>query len=185
MKTKRKAKIITDITILLCSGTLAACLYFQSYEWAWLAESEAALLVVMALAAMDLTFLLKKNRADAQDNSPAQDMWARSVLLLNEQNEPVKAWDMSGKTSFIIGKRSRDREVDIDLEDCEYSAFIDEQHAVLNYCLDSWYIEDIGSHNGVKIKKSEDGLCYKILNRPCKVAAGDIIYIANTRLLLS
>ena len=39
--------------------------------------------------------------------------------------------------------------------------------------------------NGVQVKKVEDGGCYKVLNRPCRVTPGDIIYIANTRLLLS
>ncbi len=86
---------------------------------------------------------------------------------------------------MIIGKKNDEEEVDVDLEDCEYSTFIDSQHAVLNFCLDSWYLEDLGSQNGVKIKKVEDGGCYQVTNRPCRLSAGDIIYIANTRLLLT
>ena len=51
--------------------------------------------------------------------------------------------------------------------------------------MEQWYVEDFGSQNGVKIQKAEDGQCYKILGRPCRIQAGDILYIANTKLLLS
>lgn len=89
------------------------------------------------------------------------------------------------RISLIIGKADRSQEPDIDLSDCEYSSFIYFQHAVLNFTLDQWYIEDLESQNGVKVKKVEDGECYRVLHRPCKVAAGDILYIANTKLLLT
>ena len=107
------------------------------------------------------------------------------VILLDEEGKPVKSWDLQGKVSQIIGKAGQDQELDIDLSDCEYSSFIDFQHAVLNFCLDQWYIEDLGSQNGVKIRKVEDGECYRVIHRPCKVVAGDILYIANTKLLLT
>ena len=67
----------------------------------------------------------------------------------------------------------------------EYSSFVDFQHAVLNFCMDQWYVEDLESHNGVKVKKVEDGECYRVLHRPCRITAGDILYIANTTLLLT
>ena len=51
--------------------------------------------------------------------------------------------------------------------------------------MDQWYVEDLESHNGVKVKKVEDGECYRVLHRPCRVTAGDILYIANTTLLLT
>ena len=54
-----------------------------------------------------------------------------------------------------------------------------------NFCLDQWYVEDLGSQNGVKVRKAEDGECYKVMGRPCRVQAGDVLYIANTKLLLS
>lgn len=107
------------------------------------------------------------------------------LILLDEQDKPVKSWDMAGRVSIVIGREGGGEDVDVDLEDCAFSSFIDFQHAVLNFCLDQWYVEDLGSQNGVKIRKAEDGECYKVMGRPCRVAAGDVLYIANTRLLLS
>ena len=104
---------------------------------------------------------------------------------MNEQNMPVRSWDLSDRVAVVIGKKNTEEDVDVDLEDCEYSTFIDPCHAALNFCNNGWFVEDLGSQNGVKIKKVEDGDCYKVMNRPCRVAAGDIIYIANTKLLLS
>ena len=105
--------------------------------------------------------------------------------MLDEQGKPIKSWNLEGKTSLIIGKSGKNQELDVDLSDCEYSSFIDFQHAVLNFCMDQWYIEDLESHNGVKVKKVEDGECYRVLHRPCRVTAGDVLYIANTKLLLT
>ena len=116
---------------------------------------------------------------------PADDMTIRQMVLLDEQNKPIKSWELSGKISVIIGKKNEEEEVDVDLEDCEYSTFINPQHAALNFCQNFWYVEDLNSQNGVQVKKVEDGICYKVLNRPCRVMPGDIIYIANTRLLLT
>ena len=107
------------------------------------------------------------------------------LVLLDEHDRPVKSWDLQGRTALIIGKTGQDQELDVDLSDCEYSSFIDFQHALLNFCLDQWYIEDLDSQNGVKVKKIEDGECYRVIRRPCRVTAGDVLYIATTKLLLT
>ena len=107
------------------------------------------------------------------------------LILLDEQDKPVKSWDMAGRVSMVIGREGGEEEIDVDLEDCAFSSFIDFQHAVLNFCLDQWYVEDLGSQNGVKVRKAEDGECYKVMGRPCRIQAGDVLYIANTKLLLS
>lgn len=108
------------------------------------------------------------------------------LALLSEEDRPVRSWNLTGKTAVIIGRAYKDMDVDIDLSDCEYSALINVQHAVMNYCLDSWYLEDLGSQNGIQIKKVEDGKCYQVAaSRPCKVSAGDVIYIAKTKLLFT
>lgn len=93
-----------------------------------------------------------------------------------------KMYQLAG---FDEATAKKGMELDIDLSDCEYSSFIDFQHAVLNFCLDQWYVEDLGSQNGVKVGKVEDGECYRVIHRPCKVVAGDVLYIANTKLLLT
>ena len=163
MKTRKTVKIAADILILLCSGIL---------------------LFIMIGAAADLTAQIRKG-AGTKNSLPADDMTIRQMVLLDEQNKPIKSWELSGKISVIIGKKNEEEEVDVDLEDCEYSTFINPQHAALNFCQNFWYVEDLNSQNGVQVKKVEDGICYKVLNRPCRVMPGDIIYIANTRLLLT
>jgi FHA domain. len=119
-------------------------------------------------------------------NQSETSFGAYELVLLNENDKPVQSWDLTGKTAMVIGRRNRDEEVDVDLSDCEYSALVDVQHAVLNFCIDTWYVEDLGSQNGIQIKKADDGRCYQVAaSRPCKIAAGDVIYIAKTKLLFT
>lgn len=181
----RKAKIAADTVIRVCSGGMAWLLYRERPEWSWLPGIFLGMLLCMAAAAADLILqCLKREELSA----PSQKtIGINRLILLDEQDKPVRHWEMAGKTCAVIGRREngQEEEVDIDLGDCEYGTFIDPCHAVLNFCLDSWYIEDLGSQNGVKVRKVEDGICYKVLNRPCKISAGDILYIANTRLLLT
>ena len=141
----------------------------------------------MAIASHDLLLLGdgKDTEVIAPEPETLQTHEVQRLVLLDEQDKPIKSWELQGKISLIIGKAGQNEELDIDLSDCEYSSFIDFQHAVLNFCLDQWYVEDLGSQNGVKVKKVEDGECYRVIHRPCKVTAGDILYIANTRLLLT
>lgn len=126
-----------------------------------------------------------RGNSSRMNQEAAARMQAGELLLLDEQDKPVKSWNIAGMTAVVIGRKGGDEEVDVDLEDCAYGTFIDLQHAALNYCLDGWYIEDLGSANGVRIRKAEDGLCYKVTGRTCHVEAGDVLYIANTRLLLT
>ena len=56
---------------------------------------------------------------------------------------------------------------------------------MLNFSGERWFLEDISEENGVRVKKAEDGMNYRLSGRPCEVGAGDVIYIANTRLLLT
>ena len=142
---------------------------------------------VSILALTDILVLLTPHDTKIRKNAAEHKKMPgiSQLVLLDEKEKPLKSWDLAGKTALIIGKKNEEEEIDVDLEDCEYSTFIDPQHAVLNFCLDSWYLEDLGSQNGVKIKKVEDGGCYQVTNRPCRLSAGDIIYIANTRLLLT
>lgn len=109
----------------------------------------------------------------------------RELVLLDEDNKPLKSWDLIGKTALIIGKKDQDAEVDVDLGDCAYGAFIEPQHALLNFSGERWFLEDVSQENGVRVKKAEDGMSYKLSGRPCQVGAGDVIFIANTRLLLT
>ncbi|MDK2802633.1 MAG: FHA domain-containing protein [Oscillospiraceae bacterium] len=108
------------------------------------------------------------------------------VLMLNEYGAPIKEWNISGMVSVIIGKDNNIDDVDIDLSSSVYSALISSQHAVLNYSNKGWFIEDYYSDNGILIEKSYNkGKLDKIdSGEPYKIDFGDIIYIANTKLLI-
>ena len=182
-KKKKIRTVIFDILILLCGAVLAVEIFLYAGTQHWLLFPLAAVVFCMALV---LAGLVSSCRAEKiQEPECFEREGPSRRLLLNEQGKPVKAWSLEGKTSLIIGKSGQNQELDVDLSDCEYSSFVDFQHAVLNFCMDQWYVEDLESHNGVKVKKVEDGECYRVLHRPCRVTAGDILYIANTTLLLT
>ena len=104
------------------------------------------------------------------------------LSLLNEEGEPLAAWDIYGKNGIVIGRDTGENSVTVDLNNTTYASMIDVEHAVLNYFNGAWYIEDISTKNGVSIKKS-DGKKYKIsYGKPCRLELGDIIFIGPTRL---
>ena len=185
MKTRKTIKIAADIIILLCSGVLLLSIYTTEVDRRWFWAFLCILFVCMIGAVIDLTVQIRNKHTKYEMGQPTDDTAIRQLILLDEQNKPIKSWELSGKISIVIGKKNEDEEVDVDLEDCEYITFIDPQHAALNFCQNSWFVEDLNSQNGVQVKKVEDGVCYKVLNRPCRVMPGDIIYIANTKLLLT
>ena len=184
MKSIKKKKIVLDIAVLICSVLFNLCFFYLNRKGMWIQIPIGA---VSILALADILVLVTPHHTKIRQSAAEYGTMtgASQLVLLDEKENPVKSWDLEGKTALIIGKKNEEEEIDVDLEDCEYSTFIDPQHAVLNFCLDSWYLEDLGSQNGVKIKKVEDGGCYQVTNRPCRLSAGDIIYIANTRLLLT
>ena len=185
-KNRKRMKQTFDCLILLCGAGLIISFVKELNAWRYLPALIFAVMLTMVWAVCDFA-LLCRDRTDAllSEAEAVQTHGVQKLVLLDGQDRPVKSWDMQGRISLIIGKSDQSQEPDIDLSDCEYSSFIDFQHAVLNFTLDQWYVEDLESQNGVKVKKVEDGECYRVIHRPCKVAAGDILYIANTKLLLT
>lgn len=60
---------------------------------------------------------------------------------------------------------------------------ISKQHAVLNYTEKGWYIDDIDSKNGTRVKKATQNAIMDVkLVGAIEVEPGDIIYIASTML---
>lgn len=105
------------------------------------------------------------------------------IALLNTADEIVSTWELYGRTSAVIGKDFGENQVDVDLSATPYSAMIDVEHAVLNYVGGAWYVEDLGSQNGISIKKSGQKETYKLSSlQPCKLDLGDIIFVGMCRL---
>ncbi|GJM71787.1 hypothetical protein HMSSN036_40030 [Paenibacillus macerans] len=75
--------------------------------------------------------------------------------------------------------------MDIDLTDCEYASLVSPEHAVLNRVGAEWYIEDAESYSGTGIRKAGRSDANRLIaEEPVRVGAGDMIFIANTRLLI-
>ena len=191
MEKSRKIKIAADVIMLFCGLILLIILRYGLWdkEKSIMVEIGLFLCMVVILADLSIQFLIKAkislSRTLEETGNIKTGMGIERLILLDEQNKPVKSWDMTGRTAMLIGRSGGEEDVDVDLEDCTYSSFIDFLHAVLNFAQDEWYVEDLGSQNGIKIRQVVDGECYKVMGRPCRVEAGDILYIANTRLLLS
>lgn len=103
--------------------------------------------------------------------------------LLNEEGTAMKSWELFDRVSLVIGKDMGENQVDIDLKGSVYASMIDVEHAVLNYANGVWYIEDLGSRNGVSVKKAGNNKEYRLSQtQPCKLDQGDIIFLGMTQL---
>lgn len=187
MRGTRKKRRLLDLAILA-----ASCLWLFIAWYSGLSDwiIQISIIVIILIGGVVIIDLIKQTNHpyDQQvlEEQAATAFSAHELVLLNEEDRAIRAWDLTGRTAMVIGRKNRGEEVDVDLSDCEYSALISVQHAALNYCLDSWYLEDLGSQNGIQLKKVEDGRCYQVAsNRPCKISAGDVIYIAKTKLLFT
>lgn len=175
----KRVKQTLDVLIILCGAGAVFLVFKEIGTWRFAPAVYFVIVIGMAAAIYDLFRLSGSKNTEEIMPEAERIQGIQRLILLDEEGKPIKSWDLQGKISLIIGKAGRDQELDIDLSDCEYSSFIDFQHAVLNFCLDQWYVEDLGSQNGVKVGKVEDGECYRVIHRPCKVVAGDVLYIAN------
>ncbi len=108
---------------------------------------------------------------------------AKKVVLINEEGQTLMEWSLERKTSLIIGKSADGEEVDVDLSGSAVAQMISKQHAVLNYTEKGWYVDDIDSKNGTRVKKlTQNSIMDVKLVGAIEVEAGDIIYIASTML---
>jgi len=188
MREIRRKKIGIDITIMIlsCLGVVAA--WYLGMPWKIVLTGLIAAVFIITFFLNDCMRQLGGNDALAFREQAATAFAIHELILLNEDEKPIRSWNLTDKTAVVIGRKDKEAEVDVDLDlsDCEYGALISHQHAVMNYCLDSWYIEDLGSQNGIQIKKVDDGKRYQVAaSRPCKLSAGDVIYIAKTKLLFT
>lgn len=108
---------------------------------------------------------------------------ASRVVLLNEEGASLMEWSLQRQTSLIIGKSTDKEPVDIDLSGSAVAQMISKQHAVLNYTDKGWFIDDIDSKNGTRVKKASQNAIMDVkLVGAVEVERGDIIYIASTML---
>lgn len=107
------------------------------------------------------------------------------LVLLSEEETELMIWDMYGKSALVIGRDVNKNDVDVDLSKSPYASMVDAEHAVLNFSGENWYIEDLGSRNGISLKKVQDNRTYRLSqDTPCLIEQGDLICVGLNKLLL-
>ncbi len=181
-----KERRLVDLLLILIGGAIALISYFYlegDIRW-WLIAVGCGMVLIFLVSA-----IREKHRVPLQAGAPILNMPPDSkvteVLLLNEEDQALATWPLYGKVSMIIGRDVGENQVDINLLSSTYASMVDVVHAVLNYASGSWYVEDLASKNGVSVQSGKDGRKYKLASdQPCKIDAGDIIYIGLARLLI-
>ncbi|MHC1686023.1 MAG: FHA domain-containing protein [Clostridiaceae bacterium] len=175
-------QLLTTVQIInLAIGIILTLICILGYITIESPEIKKLLIVTIIIVGI-IVFISTSYRPKAVETEAAS---INTIALVNEDNEIIKQWQASEKTSLLIGKSSEEMEADIDLSESIYSTLIDNQHAVMNFAAGKWYIEDLASKDGVIIQKIEDGIQYKLIKySPCVVTKGDIVSIGKTKLLL-
>lgn len=170
-----------DYTLIITSIIVNVISIFTAISWFYWV-SLTVIIVYLVL------FIKKKffKQGDMKMNlSAINNKLITELVLLNEKDTPIEYYNMYQKTSLVIGLDIGENNVDVNLINSTYASMIDVEHAVLNYSDGKWYLEDLGSKNGIAVIKS-DGKKYKITSlKPCLVEKGDIIFIGLVKLKLN
>ena len=174
---------------------LLVCISLAIFAIAWAYPDQVRyhLFCLGVSAAMALVFLFlawtDKETGQRTGTGPtaegAKKATITELVLLSEEDTELMAWELYGKTSAVIGRDVREAQVDIDLSQSPFASMVDREHAVLNFSAGGWYVEDLGSKNGLSVKKGEDGKIYRLsADSLCKLEKGDCLYVGMNRLLL-
>ena len=182
-----KKRILDLIIVCLCLAVIGIVLvYPEEIMWRGPLLISAGILTVLFLV------LTVRDKGDRQEDTEQMERnqleetgLITEIVLLNEEDKPLMTWDLYGKTAMVIGRDVKENQVDIDLGKSAYASMVDIEHAVLNYSTGSWYVEDLGSANGLSVKKASDGRVYKLSkDTPCRLEREDCLYIGLNHLLL-
>ncbi|KYG92218.1 FHA domain-containing protein [Metasolibacillus sp. FSL H7-0170] len=168
---------VIDILLLVVSAFLLLYIFILNRD------TLLQMILIIFIIASAAIFLIYHYVA-TKKQALAQTTAIEKLVLLNEQGQEVQEWSLTDETSLLIGKKTVDYQPEIDLSHAEYAALINTEHALLN-CVDGiWYVEDIDSVNGVGIRKPYRHLTQKLKQEnPCAIGYGDILYIANTKII--
>lgn len=148
----------------------------------WISGILGVLFLIMALKDSDDNGSISRKR---DGTLPSESGLITEMVLLSEEDTELCIWDIYGKTAVVIGRDVKENRVDIDLNASPYASMVEIEHAVMNFSSGNWYIEDLGSKNGIRIKKAADDKVYQLsADTPCRVGRGDILYIGLNRLML-
>lgn len=167
--------------MIICSFSVAIMILCFTYMEQ--GRQRDMLLAVNGIIFVVFLFLAVMDSLSGKHKKTGNGRGIQELLLLDEEGNEISAWHIGGKTSLLIGRDEHKENVDINLQNTEYGGMVNRQHAVLNYAAGEWYIEDLGSKNGVRIRSAEDGRVYQVSKEhPCRINQGDIVFIGNTSL---
>lgn len=180
MKSKKSAWIVyVELMIYILLGGLVVYVLLRPVHYV------AQMGTIVAAAAIMLSLIWTGGEPRNRKGRSRNDREISKIVLLDDDGERVKEWLIQGEISILIGRNSEQGEVDIDLQDCEYALLVSPEHAVLNCADGQWYIEDVESYSGTGIRKAGRSDANRLIaEEPVRVGAGDMIFIANTRLLV-
>lgn len=161
--------------IYMCIAGIIYLYIEKNYKW---------IFIIISIF-ISILYLIKIQKKEVQviNNIAKKNIKiAREIILLSEKDTCIARWDLYGKISMVIGRDIGENSVNINLSNLTYSSMIEKHHAVLNYCGNEWYIEDVSEKNGVSIEKSDKKKYKLAYGKPCKLESGDIIHIAMTKL---
>lgn len=174
----RKTNFI-HVAIIIILALTSICIYYIDFN-VWYKA-----IVLMICASIAIIYIVKIFIPIDHSIPDFEEDPIYSIALLNEELEVIREWDVYNKIGLTIGRNTKEEAVDIDLSDCTYASLVDTQHAVLNFAVGKWHIEDLYSTNGISIQKIEDSTTYKLSqDRPCQIARGDKLIIGKTQLLV-
>lgn len=187
-KTEMNVERALDIAIsFVCFAILGVLYWYPDSVWAkepiYLGLG-IVIVICLILAVRDGRVAQGHTRNENTDD-PSMSGLITELVLLSEEDTELMAWNLYGKTAALIGRAGKGSEADIDLSSGPYASMVDKEHAVLNYSAGDWYVEDLGSKNGLSVKKGEDGKIYRLsADSLCKLEKGDCLYVGMNRLLL-
>lgn len=179
----KQAKCIVDVLVIIFAALFSYLFWWQVPE----AIYRAVVSLFLGLLILLMTYRLRVDIRSLRRPGKRQ-VSSGSIIgelaLLGEEDDIVRTWRILGMPSAIIGKSTLTTHADIDLRDTAFATMVDPEHALLNYTQSGWYIEDNDSRNGISIVKRDQKKYHISKTEPCLLEKGDIIYIANTRLLV-
>lgn len=142
--------------------------------------------ILIVFACIYMWFIYMKATRDLVVATPVEmirenNIHIRKIILLNDEYQILKQWNIEGKAGLLIGKNTKEETVDIDLSDTALAALISNEHALLNYTNGNWFIEDFDSEQGTAVQKAnKTELQYLTKSEPVQLEPGDFIYIGKT-----
>ena len=174
MNRKQVLSILLDVLVLVCT---VICLYYLYISMRSGTNRRvltvAVLIPILFIIVCELICWTRPTKIKKK-----RDPLISTLVLLGEDNRPIKVWDLTGKVGLLIGKSSEDYQVDIDLSDTDYHTYVDPEHALINYQESGWWLHDVSTRNGISIIRGGKELLPGH-HAPAKLEPGDIIRIAE------